>query len=146
MTIAIRPCASADMAALTDIWFDSWASTGVSVPSPATRMELRDRLPREVAGGWEVLVVTVDGVPAGFMALAGDLLEQLFIAPAFQNRGLGKCLLDRAKRMRPKGLRLTTAVDSGACRFYLREGLAVVAPDDVHPRFGHARRHFSWTP
>src|SRR3569833_2795372 len=111
----IRPYAAPDLDRVVTVWLESWRSTGIA--APVTWDELRARFPQEVARGWEVHVAEEDGVIAGFLALDGDTLEQLFIAPAWQNRGIGKRLLDFAKARRPGGFRRTTALDSRAGRF-----------------------------
>ncbi len=125
----IRPYADADFAAVTAIWLSSWQSTGV--PSPVTLDDLRQRWPQELAKGWVVHVATEDAQIVGFIVWQGDHLEQLFIAPTRQNRGIGKALLDFAKQQIP-AFHLTTAAQSRAGRFYLREGLIQAKP-------GHTR-------
>ena len=82
---------------------------------------------------------------AGFIALHDDQLAQLFVAPSAQNRGVGKILLDFAKAQRPRGFHLDTAAESGAVRFYEREGL-IRGELTTHPRFGHAIVRYDWPP
>jgi ribosomal protein S18 acetylase RimI-like enzyme len=51
-------------------------------------------------------------------------LHQLFVDPEFQNRGIGKALLDCAKQKMPTGFWLRTMVRNRAARrFYERESL-----------------------
>ena len=80
-----------------------------------------------------------------FIALHGDKLEQLFVAPGMQGNGVGKELLDLAKVARPNGFHLTTAAESGAGRFYEREGLTR-GETKTHARFGHPIVRYDWRP
>jgi putative acetyltransferase len=128
----IRPYDVADLDRVVTIWLESWRSTGIH--APVTWEELRTRFPQELAKGWEVHVAEESGVIVGFLALHGDTLEQLFITPERQSRGIGKGLLDFVKARRPGGFRLTTALDSRAGHFYRREGLTA-GETGTHPRW-----------
>src|SRR5437763_15378885 len=54
----------------------------------------------------EAWVAEVDGAPAGFLALRGDLVAHPYVDPPAQNRGTGTALLDHAKERRPAGFHL----------------------------------------
>jgi ribosomal protein S18 acetylase RimI-like enzyme len=54
----------------------------------------------------EVWVAEIAGEVAGFAALHEGWLEHLYIAPAYQGRGLGSALLDLAMSRSPGGLQL----------------------------------------
>lgn len=59
----------------------------------------------------------------GLLALAPGWVEQLYVHPRVQGRGIGAALLDVAKARNPDGLQVWTfQVNSGAQRFYLRHG------------------------
>jgi putative acetyltransferase len=47
----------------------------------------------------DLWVAEADGRVAGFLAIAGDFVDQLFVGPDFQRRGIGRVLLDHAKRL-----------------------------------------------
>ena len=101
----------------------------------------------EIARGWAVDVATVSSDVIGFLALHDDKLEQLFIAPSAQGKGVGKALLDFAKREKPDGFWLTTSVEnSGSNRFYAREGM-IHTRMEPHPRFPeNIVRIYEWKP
>ncbi len=143
MEVAIRPYAASDSDAVTAIWLASWQSTGV--PSPVTLADLRERWPKELAKGWQVHVATSGPEVIGFCAVDGDTLEQLFIAPAHQSRGVGKRMLDFVKSCRPGGFKLHTALNTRAPNFYDREGLTR-GELGINPRFGHPIVHYAWDP
>lgn len=146
MSLAIRPYRDADFDAVTTLWFESWHSTGVpstGVPSSVTLEDLRERWPKELARGWDVHVGVDGAAMVGFVALEGDKLMQLFVAPAHQGKGLGKQLLDFVKKKRPQGFNLVTAAQTRAGKFYAREGL-VRGKTDTHPVYGFEVVHFDW--
>jgi putative acetyltransferase len=71
----------------------------------------------------EVLVAEVNQLVVGFIALEGDYVDHLYVAPAFQGRGIGAKLLAMAKELRPDGLKLWTFQrNAGARRFYEARG------------------------
>ncbi|WP_207790222.1 GNAT family N-acetyltransferase [Glacieibacterium frigidum] len=66
----------------------------------------------------------------GFIALRGDLVDQLFIAPGHQSQGVGSLLLDLAKA---SAERLTLVVferNEAAWQFYERRGFVAVEHRD----------------
>lgn len=131
----LRPYSPGDEAALAEVWFESWLSVGLERPV-VTRAELAERVPRELAGRWEVTVAEADGRVLGFLALAlaEGRLDQLFIAPDAQGRGVGRALFEAARRRMPDGFWLSTQPANGrACAFYERLGMML---DRVEP--GHA--------
>jgi ribosomal protein S18 acetylase RimI-like enzyme len=83
----------------------------------------------------EVWVAEVDGSPVGFVSLGsrdGDTyLQHIYVAPAYQGRGLGTELIERAKERRPFGFRLWVFQRNDCARhFYEKHGLRVVELTD----------------
>lgn len=71
----------------------------------------------------DVLVLETDGQLAGFMAIAGDFVDQLYIHPDFQRRGLGKELLGFAKRQSAEHVWLfTLQINRNGRAFYEKNG------------------------
>lgn len=71
-----------------------------------------------------VRVAEADGRIVGFACLEGDLLDQLFVLPDWQGRGVGGRLLDDVKALKPAGFTLYTFEKNlAARRFYARRGL-----------------------
>jgi len=73
---------------------------------------------------WDAVRVAVaDYRPVGFACLEGDLLDQLFVLPDWQGKGIGSLLLDDIKTLRPAGFRLYTFQKNLAARaFYEHRG------------------------
>jgi ribosomal protein S18 acetylase RimI-like enzyme len=75
----------------------------------------------------DVHVIEADGRVAGFMAIAGDFVDQLYIHPDFQRRGLGKEFLDFAKRLSPEHVWLfTLQINTNGRAFYEKNGFVAV--------------------
>lgn len=126
MTEAVRPGTASDAAACAAIknaWIDG--TDWMPRVHPADDVE---RHYREVVFQDRAVFVTGQPVEA-YIALSDDnYMTSLFCAQP--GRGRGKALLDHAKTTRPE-LRLWTFVaNTGARRFYEREGFAVVDRSD----------------
>jgi len=146
--VIIRPYQDRDLAAVARLWLESWRSTGLSVARLATEAGNQQRITRELTFGWSVhLACDEAGCRLGFLALKPDIgcLDQLFVAPPAQRRGVGLALLELAKRRMPEGIWLRTAVDNvGACRFYEREGFRA-CETGLHPTLGHRTVIYRWS-
>jgi GNAT superfamily N-acetyltransferase len=70
-----------------------------------------------------VWVAVMEGIPIGFMAIKNDFIDQLYIHPGFQRRGIGTRLLDFARITSPDHLWLyTLQVNASARTFYEEQG------------------------
>src|SRR5689334_10557011 len=70
-----------------------------------------------------VWVVEVDDHPVAFMAMENDFIDQLYIHPDYQGRGIGKALLDFARERSPEHVWLyTLQVNVNARTFYEKNG------------------------
>jgi GNAT superfamily N-acetyltransferase len=83
---------------------------------------------RVVAMECEIWVAEdADGI-VGFVAMKGDLIDQLFVRVNAQRSGVGSALLVRAKEVSPKALRAYTfRKNSPARNFFEKRGFVVVA-------------------
>jgi GNAT superfamily N-acetyltransferase len=71
----------------------------------------------------QVWVVEIDGRPVAFMAMNKDFIDQLYIHPDFQRRGIGEALLHFARQRSPAHLWLyTLQINVNARRFYEKNG------------------------
>jgi ribosomal protein S18 acetylase RimI-like enzyme len=147
MNVRIRPYQDRDLKSAARLWFESWQSTGLTVARRATEPAMRERIGQELASGWLLYVAEDDmGSLIGFLALkpATKCLDQIFVAPEAQRKGVGLSLLDFAKRRMPDGFWLRTAVDNlGAFRFYERHGFQA-GETSLHPTLGHLTIVYSW--
>ena len=85
--------------------------------------EVREWFASHVVRDCELWIAEDDGEVAGILVLRDDWVEQLYVEPRMTGRGVGRRLLEVAKRERPGGLRLWTFLSNSRARdFYAREG------------------------
>ena len=95
----IRQIAPADrdqalMDALLPLWEASVRATHTFLSDGEIR-RLADVVPQAVREVPLLAVAYDGGTPAGFLGVAGEKLEMLFLAPEYRGRGLGRELLQR---------------------------------------------------
>jgi GNAT superfamily N-acetyltransferase len=100
VVVTLRPGTPDDAAVVADIWFAGWHPAHAGhVPDGLTERRtlaaFRERAPHRVA---HTTVAEVDGELAGFIMVVGDEVEQVYVAPAHQGRGVAGVLLDEAER------------------------------------------------
>ncbi len=70
-----------------------------------------------------VWVVEVDDHPVAFIAIVNEFIDQLYVRPDYQRRGIGKALLDFARERSPEHVWLyTLQVNVHARAFYEKNG------------------------
>jgi GNAT superfamily N-acetyltransferase len=143
---SLRPATDDDRDRIAEIWHSSASLPNVGPPVMPSYAQLRQRVDEEMASGWCVTVATEGQALLGFVAMRpGDaVLAELFVCPKQLGKGVGKMLLEHAKAETPGGFSLfTTSANSGARRFYEREGL-VALREATHPRAGHPVTYYGW--
>lgn len=93
----IRKAEHADIKALVAIFNTARATAMPWLPKLHSYAGDLKFFENRVLTQYHVDLVEVDGQTAGFISYAGDWLEQLYIDPAHQRRGLGTALMARAK-------------------------------------------------
>ena len=147
--IAIRPYRDEDREGIARLWAESWRSTGLEMALRPSEAELYayniERISRELVAGWEVHVAYEGDRLIGFLALKPPgHLDQIFVLPEMQRRGVGRALLDFAKTRLTDGFWLRTAADNlRACRFYERNGCRRGETKN-HPSFGYLTVIYRW--
>src|ERR1700752_5324793 len=91
----IRPALPHEYDEVARVWMESWVSTGLAEASNFLLANLRARVRREIEDGWSLFVADDHGAIAAMLALHLPklYLDQLFVAPAWQGRSLGRKLL-----------------------------------------------------
>ncbi len=79
----------------------------------------------------EVWAAELDGVIAGFLSVAGDHLDHLYVRPGYYRQGIGDRLLTKAKEISPQRLQLFTFQRNSRARaFYETRGFVPVDFND----------------
>lgn len=131
MAFVVRPARPADADAVADVHLAARREAMPYLPELYTESETRDWVREVVLVRDEVHVAEVDGRVVGFVALAGSVLEHLYVEPEAQSRGIGGALLALAKELRPEGFDLWVFQRNEQARaFYERRGLRLVELTD----------------
>ena len=75
----------------------------------------------------DILIYEEEGTVLGFLGLQDSYIAGLFVEKASQSRGIGRLLLEAAKSGRQELTLHAYAENTGAVRFYEREGFQTAA-------------------
>jgi ribosomal protein S18 acetylase RimI-like enzyme len=132
----VRAAVPADYDTLARVWLESWYSTGLkNLFDPGLEM-LRKRIPEEVAKGWALHAGEQDGNIVAMLALhpANFYLDQLWVLPDCQGRGIGRALLNFTREQFPDQIWLRCVVENEqAWRWYEREDFRFEGEELVPP-------------
>jgi GNAT superfamily N-acetyltransferase len=145
-TPTVRPARSDEYDEIARVWMNSWVSTGLEDASNFLLAQLRARIPREVEKGWSLFVADDAGATAAMLALhlPNMYLDQLFVAPEYQGRDLGRKLLAFTRQRLPDEIWLRCVRENEkAWRWYEREGF-VFEKEEVEPMTGFVMKHYRW--
>jgi GNAT superfamily N-acetyltransferase len=146
MPPAIRPARADEYDEIARVWMNSWVSTGLEDASNFLLAKLRARIPLEIEKGWSLFVADDGGAIAAMLALHLPklYLDQLFVAPAYQGRDLGRRLLAFTRELLPQEIHLRCVRENEkAWRWYEREGF-VFEQEAVEPMTGFVMKYYRW--
>jgi len=142
----IRPARAEEYDEIARVWMESWVSTGLAEESDFLLTNLRARVRREIDDGWSLFVAEDSGTIAAMLAihLPKLYLDQLFVAPEYQGRSLGRELLAFTRTQLPDEIYLRCAEgNEKAWRWYEREGF-VFEKQQVEPMNGLMMKYYRW--
>lgn len=150
--LVIRRAEPRDAAGIGDVWLASWRATFDFPPSHPDD-DVRRWLAEELVPNHETWVAVdpgpgVGGRVVGLMAVSSSMVEQLYLAPDWIGRGLGRRLIELAKTRRPAGLELFCFQENRRARsFYEGHGFVAVATGDGSNNQEHQPDiRFAWRP
>jgi ribosomal protein S18 acetylase RimI-like enzyme len=142
----IRPARAEEYDEVARVWMNSWASTGIDTASDLLLTQLRARVRTDLANGWSLYVADDGGRLAAMLALhlPDNYLDQLFVAPEYQGKSLGRMLLAFTRAHLPDEIWLRCVRENEkAWRWYEREGF-VFEKEAVSPVTGHMMKYYRW--
>ena len=127
----LRRALASDAAALAALHLAARRQAMPYLPELHSDAEVRAWMSDTLLTRAEVWVADIAGQPVGYLALVGDSLDHLYVAPLHQGRGVGSLLLAKAKALRPAGLRLYAFQKNVRARaFYEARGFMAVRFSD----------------
>jgi ribosomal protein S18 acetylase RimI-like enzyme len=145
-TPTIRRALAEEYDEVARVWMDSWVSTGLAEASGFLLANLRARIRQEIEKGWSLFVAADGGKLAAMLALnlPERYLDQLFVAPEYQGRSLGRQLLAFTRTQMPNEIVLRCVRENEkAWRWYEREGF-IFEKEQVEPMNGLTMKYYRW--
>ena len=142
----IGPARADEYDEIARVWMESWVSTGLAEESEFLLANLRARVRREIDDGWSLFVADDGGKLAAMLALHLPklYLDQLFVAPDYQGRSLGRKLLVFTRAQLPDEIHLRCVRENEkAWRWYEREGF-VFEKERIEPMNGFMMKYYRW--
>ncbi|MGB6398578.1 MAG: GNAT family N-acetyltransferase [Bradyrhizobium sp.] len=142
----IRPARAVEYDEVARVWMRSWVSTGLAEPSEFLLANLRARVRHEIENGWSLFVADGEERIAAMLALhvPNRYLDQLFVAPEYQGRSLGRKLLACTRTHLPDEIRLRCVRENEkAWRWYEREGF-LFEKEQIEPMTGYVMKYYRW--
>lgn len=129
--LRLRPAEPDDALRLVQIHMQARAAAMPWLPVLHTPEETQGWLANVVLSGQDVWIAEYDSEALGFIALAPDWVEHLYIDPTAWHGGMGSALLTLAKERLSGGFRLWTFQRNAMARgFYRKHGLAEIRYTD----------------
>jgi ribosomal protein S18 acetylase RimI-like enzyme len=144
--LAIRPAVRFEYDEIGRVWMESWVSTGLDTASDGLLANLRTRIPQEIEKGWSLFVAAGGGSIAAMLALhlPKMYLDQLFVAPEYQGRSLGRRLLAFTRTQLPDEIWLRCVRENEkAWHWYEREGF-VFEREAPEPAINRMMKYYRW--
>jgi GNAT superfamily N-acetyltransferase len=142
----IRPARAEEYDEIARIWMESWVSTGLAESSNFLLANLRARVRREIDDGWSLFVMEDGSQLAAMLALRMSefCLDQIFVAPEYQGRSLGRKLLAFTRTQLPAEIYLRCAErNEKAWHWYEREGF-LFEEEKIDPMNGLVMKYYRW--
>jgi putative acetyltransferase len=148
MSVRLRPYHASDEEACIALWQRAWQVAYPRIAFAKRTEWWRGRWRNDLVPVADIAVLERGDDLTGFVTIdtATGYLDQLVVAPECWGRGLGRRLIDEAKRLSPSGVELHVNQDNArALRLYGACGFAV-AGEDVNKHSGAPVFLMRWRP
>jgi ribosomal protein S18 acetylase RimI-like enzyme len=136
--IVIRRATAADAPEVATVYIASRRAAVAYLPTVGTDAEIRAFVIDRMVPEQETWLAETDGQIVAVMVLGDNEVDQLYVSPGIQRRGIGDRLLTHAKRLRPTGLRLHTFQKNTPARgFYETRGFVAKSFTDGATNMEH---------
>ena len=148
MAIDFRRANAADAQEVATVYIASRRGAAAYLPTVGTDAEIRAFVVHQMVPERETWVAEDGGRIVAVLTLHGDDVDQFYVAPGEQRRGVGDAMLAHAKRLRPAGLHLWAFQrNAPARRFYEARGfVAKKFTDGATNMEREADVFYEWTP
>lgn len=135
MIVEFRAATLADAPDVADVYLRSRKELVACAPLVHSDDDVREWIRRKLIPAGRTTVAVVDDRVVGLMAVSAatdcSWIEQLYLQPEWVRRGIGRRLLELARRELPPPIRLYTfQCNHPARRFYERHGFEAIAFGD----------------
>jgi putative acetyltransferase len=144
---SFRDYRAQDEDAAIALWHRTWQIAYPDIDFSARLDGWRMRWREELVPNARIVVAERNGQMAGFVTIDGNgYLDQLVVDNTLWRSGLGRALVNHAKKLSPQGITLLVNADNArAIAFYERQGF-VHTHDDVNPVSGRKVYGMAWRP
>jgi GNAT superfamily N-acetyltransferase len=148
MAISFRRATPADAGNVATVYIASRRGAAAYLPTVGTDAEIRAFVIHQMVPERETWVAEDAGRMVAVLVLQEDDLDQFYVAPDAQRRGIGDAMLAHAKHLRPNGLHLWAFQrNAPARRFYEARGFIAKKFTDGATNMEHeADVLYEWTP
>ena len=136
----IRPFEPADREAVIGLWRRA-------AFLPLTPEDANTTFDDHIKPRCDIWVATAGSRLVAYLAIAGSMIDRLYVDPPDQESGHGSRLLDLAKELRPGGLELYTHLENRKARsFYENRGFEAIEFGISPPPESMPDVKYRWTP
>ena len=146
--LTFRRATAADAPDVATLYIASRRGAAAYLPTVGADDEIRAFVVDQMVPQHETWVAEIGGRIVAVLVLGDDMVDQFYVAPGEQRRGIGDAMLAHAKRLRPAGLRLWAFQrNAPARRFYEARGfVAIQFTDGATNMEREADVLYRWTP
>lgn len=143
--VALHSYRPQDFDATARLWYEVGLATHPYISARYTYAEYVAYFRDVMSRGCGIWLAEVTDELAGFIILRSDYVDQLYVAVAYQRRGIGGVLMAQARVQSPEGLWLRCFIrNTNARAFYERLGFRVI--DFGVSEEGEPEMRFRWLP